>query len=231
MPPESYPASGRQEILARPDDHVPKLFNAELNIIMKAFAPALGVILVMIVSGCTQGPVCNNPYIIKGSQCCLDHNNNSICDSDESSVVEPSPVSQKNYQPYEVKMYIQQDLPNPDYWYKLPSIPYKSYDGYQIFSYPQDPAYYDGGWLLLYTNYTEEPVECLVKEYHDSIFFIQTAVKLTPKGYSGNVSGMFIHALFSTEATPKFVRYEINCTGDQSGLTFRDAFVVGLKPP
>jgi hypothetical protein len=194
-------------------------------------AAMLGVFIVMLVSGCTQGPVCNTPYIIKGSQCCLDQNNNSMCDSDEPPEMQPPRVPQKNYSSYDVKMYIQQDSPDPDSWHKLPPSPFRNYDGYQIYSYPQDTGYYDGGWFLLYTKYTEEPIECLVKEYHDSVFYIQTAVKLTPKGYSGNVSGVSIQALFSTESTPRFVRYEINCTGDQSGITFRDAYVVGLKPP
>jgi hypothetical protein len=199
---------------------------------MEKFLPLFGVFLILLVSGCTQVPVCNPPYIIKGSQCCLDQNSNAICDSDEAGA-NPPPETQapKNYSSYDVKMYIQQDSPDPDSWSKLPPSPFRNYDGYQIFSYPQDPAYYDGGWLLLYTRYTEEPIECLVKESHDSVFSIQTAVKLTPKGYSGNVSGVSIRALFSTDSTPRFVRYEIDCRGDQSGITFKDAYVVGLKPP
>lgn len=198
---------------------------------MDRFLPLFGLILILLVSGCTQGAACNPPYIIKGSQCCLDENNNNICDSDELSNNETLPATQKNYRPYAVKMYIQQDSPDPDSWYKLPSSPYKNYDGYQIYSDLQDPAYYDGGWFLLYTNYLEEPIECAVKEYHDTVFYIQTAAKLTPKGYSGNVSGASVKAMFSKGSAPRFVRYEINCTGDQSGLAFRDAYVVGLRPP
>src|SRR3989338_7559755 len=57
----------------------------------------LGVILIVIIfiSGCTipsnltgqsqnaTQPVCNKPYILVGTSCCLDTNNNDICDSDE----------------------------------------------------------------------------------------------------------------------------------------------------
>lgn len=44
------------------------------------------VSLVLVVSGCVQqgsGPVCNPPYIVKGFECCLDRNDNNICDEDE----------------------------------------------------------------------------------------------------------------------------------------------------
>ena len=51
------------------------------------------VILVLIVSGCTGDtpaeqiqPVCNHPYILVGTGCCLDQNDNAICDSDESDI-------------------------------------------------------------------------------------------------------------------------------------------------
>ena len=37
----------------------------------------------LIIMGCQQGPVCNKPYILVGMDCCLDKDNNKICDSDE----------------------------------------------------------------------------------------------------------------------------------------------------
>lgn len=40
----------------------------------------LGILLVSGISGCIQ---CNKPYIQVGSECCLDTNDNSICDRDE----------------------------------------------------------------------------------------------------------------------------------------------------
>jgi len=53
--------------------------NKQLALIM-----LLGTLLV--VSGCTapqSRPICNSPYIVKGNDCCLDKNNNNICDNDE----------------------------------------------------------------------------------------------------------------------------------------------------
>ena len=62
---------------------------------MKATHPSLLTILlisVILVSGCTsqvssdnqpQQVTCNKPYILVGTSCCLDQNDNSICDKDE----------------------------------------------------------------------------------------------------------------------------------------------------
>ena len=40
--------------------------------------------MVLLLSGCIgQSPTCNKPYILMGSSCCLDENNDGICDSDK----------------------------------------------------------------------------------------------------------------------------------------------------
>ena len=182
---------------------------------------------VMLVSGCSTQVACNPPYIVKGSGCCLDQNYNRICDSDETGPGVPV----KTYGAYKVVMYIQQASPEPDSWSKLPSSPARHYDGYQIYSYPQDDRYYDGGWLLLYSSYTEEPITCNLKEYHDSFLYKEENVKLTEKGYSGNVSGVSIKALYDRNNVPYEVKYEIACTGDESGITFQDTYVIRLRPP
>jgi len=47
---------------------------------------AIAVLSVLIIgaSGCVQNPpTCNKPYILVGTECCLDQNDNSICDKDE----------------------------------------------------------------------------------------------------------------------------------------------------
>ncbi len=42
------------------------------------------LLLAALVGGCTQRPVviCEHPYIMVGSECCLDLNNDSVCDAD-----------------------------------------------------------------------------------------------------------------------------------------------------
>lgn len=51
------------------------------------------VIILILVSlsllvfiGCQERVVCNSPYILKGTECCLDNNANSICDTDEQQL-------------------------------------------------------------------------------------------------------------------------------------------------
>ena len=41
-----------------------------------------GIIILLFVSACNT-LVCNKPYIQVGNECCLDENDNSICDKDE----------------------------------------------------------------------------------------------------------------------------------------------------
>lgn len=48
------------------------------------------VVVVLMSSGCVQQPsgiVCNSPYIVKGSDCCLDKNNDRICDVDQAEEI------------------------------------------------------------------------------------------------------------------------------------------------
>lgn len=41
------------------------------------------VLLIVLFAGCGSNIVCNPPYIQVGSSCCLDQNENNICDKDE----------------------------------------------------------------------------------------------------------------------------------------------------
>ena len=47
-----------------------------------------GIISISLIAGCVSSPtgaqvVCNKPYILVGTECCLDQNTNSVCDTDE----------------------------------------------------------------------------------------------------------------------------------------------------
>lgn len=48
------------------------------------FSIILLIATLVLLAGCTQQATCNSPYILVGTECCLDANENSICDSDES---------------------------------------------------------------------------------------------------------------------------------------------------
>lgn len=55
----------------------------------------LAVVTVTFISGCIRQEVtCNPPYIKVGTSCCLDQNNNSICDKDEKSIIQ-TPITGK----------------------------------------------------------------------------------------------------------------------------------------
>ena len=51
----------------------------------------------LVISGCNLSkPTCNEPYILVGNDCCLDQNNNKICDNDETSEVKEKIEQQKS---------------------------------------------------------------------------------------------------------------------------------------
>ena len=60
---------------------------------MKKLLIILLFILAFIITACkinpVQEPVCNKPYILVGTECCLDQNDNSICDKDEVKQEQP----------------------------------------------------------------------------------------------------------------------------------------------
>ncbi|MCX6742050.1 MAG: PsbP-related protein [Candidatus Pacearchaeota archaeon] len=55
-------------------------------------AISLLIIGILFIAGCNQTTnqqTCNKPYILVGTSCCLDQNDNSICDTDETSILPP----------------------------------------------------------------------------------------------------------------------------------------------
>jgi len=62
----------------------------------------IAIVSLILLSGCAQEKfVCNEPYIQVGDACCLDENNNNICDSDENSVSVPNTANQELNEPEE----------------------------------------------------------------------------------------------------------------------------------
>lgn len=77
------------------------------------------LVLVLILAGCGQKIVCNKPYILVGSECCLDKDDNGICDKDEikeeSKVIEEPPKQEETKEIQEtapVEVYSVYDLQN-----------------------------------------------------------------------------------------------------------------------
>jgi len=68
---------------------------------MKKILLVLGLILVLILAGCKSSepvalePTCTKPYFeYQLGVCCLDLDNNKVCDSDEKDTIEPLPIAE-----------------------------------------------------------------------------------------------------------------------------------------
>lgn len=53
------------------------------------------LVSLLLVCGCVQeeGVVCDRPYILVGGECCLDKNDNGVCDSDETTITTSTTTS------------------------------------------------------------------------------------------------------------------------------------------
>lgn len=54
--------------------------------ITKVLSSLLILSFLVIISGCVEEVTCNPPYILVGNGCCLDLNDNKICDFDEEKI-------------------------------------------------------------------------------------------------------------------------------------------------
>lgn len=89
---------------------------------MKKIIIALLILAVLVLSGCknsiTGGAVvCNKPYILAGNNCCLDENDNKLCDKDETEpqaeqVDQPKEVTEKPVVTEEPKTEVKEETVN-----------------------------------------------------------------------------------------------------------------------
>ncbi len=56
-----------------------------VSLVVIAFVALIVVLIMFNKPGEPAGPVCNSPYILVGTECCLDQNSNKICDADETT--------------------------------------------------------------------------------------------------------------------------------------------------
>jgi len=61
------------------------LFSERESLFMKRLIILLILMGIVATSGCIQQVTCNKPYIKVGKECCLDINDNAICDKDETT--------------------------------------------------------------------------------------------------------------------------------------------------
>jgi len=67
-----------------PPEVVEKVARTALLILLSAAA------LLIVACALSEGVTCNRPYMIKGLECCLDNNGNSVCDADEGLAAAPN---------------------------------------------------------------------------------------------------------------------------------------------
>lgn len=171
------------------------------------------ILLISINSNSNKGPVCNSPYILNGNSCCLDSNYNSICDNDEPPQ-QNTPVN--NYREYQVNAYITHDFIQS--LSALPSYPAREYTNYPVWD-AGDARYYTAGNLVLYTDYDAEPITCIVKEYYASTFNEQFTINI--------VVGYYVTGIgYEKSNLPSQVRYDYDCTGQQSGKKYSSSYRV-----
>jgi len=63
------------------------------GIMRKIIIFSIILLLVIITSGCVQQVICDPPYILVGTECCLDTNDNGICDKDETTTTVATTVT------------------------------------------------------------------------------------------------------------------------------------------
>lgn len=140
--------------------------------------------LTILIAGCTNKTTCNPPYILVGDSCCLDQNDNKICDKDETQKTFTSEeIYEKNK---DSVLYINNTC--MDYVkYPLFKINY-NYDDYNYYDYLEltieetgafeelesPTAYFGTGFIVnnkLITN--SHVVSCVIEEeqlYFDEYF-------------------------------------------------------------
>ena len=174
------------------------------------------ILVIIIINLSSNRIVCNRPYIQVGESCCLDDNYNGICDNDE----EPEPEPETNYRNFEVKAYITHDfMQNIE---DLPSYPSKDYRNYPLYD-SYDNTMYDAGNLYLYTNYDTEKVVCYIKEFYDGNLNDQFTVTIFYGSFYSTGIG------YEKSGTPEVVRYDYECTGEESGNKYIGAYRVHPK--
>lgn len=65
----------------------------EVLVVILIFLAFAALITVLIMFNKPSGPVCNEPYILVGTECCLDQDANAICDADEEPEPEPEEIT------------------------------------------------------------------------------------------------------------------------------------------
>lgn len=180
--------------------------------------------MILVFSGCTQQKapiVCNKPYIIKGTECCLDQNSNNICDSEEKP-------GEFNFVVYADSDY---DERSESYSWKneVPSSEISLFTRKEGISVANELIIVYGGiHLYIDTNPENKAVNCKIKEYYDNRLNTETEKELSWSEWHLDGS---IDLYYETDTKPDKVKYLINCKRKSDGASLTKEYIINLVYP
>ena len=196
---------------------------------------------------------CDPPYIKVGNSCCLDQNDNGICDKDEQTknilelnsfmvdggTSEDFAVCSKDnpqgipagYAPFAFNL---EDINSKNIELSLKKYDKADYSKEVIYENPD----YQTAVLVVYTNYDSslyglydefEGATCEVEEYYDGVFNEVNTRRLVSEPRDPSDEGIrtyaFVMALsYSQNDKPSEAKYIISCKGDESGKEVKRTF-------
>jgi len=88
-------------------------------------------------------------------------------------------------------------------------------------------------WFYVGTPYQSENINCIIKEYYDSLYVNSYDIYLSPSGegqgkvYS-NDKPWYLMSVSYPNSKPSLIRFEITCKGESSGYTAEDMRSISL---
>jgi len=200
---------------------------------------SLFVIIFSLNQSKTTGNVigCNAPSILIEGVCCTDLNSDGACDVPKKSASTPvtetpvptevpetqTEVSETQYKNFEARMYLSADVIDSEN--ALPGNPSKESQFVLGKTYlVGEKKYY--GKFSLYTyldGIYDENVICSVNEYYDDVSNPSFSVGIA----AGQKFGV-TDVGYEFDGTPSKVRYDMTCTGSDSGKSFEDSYTYNL---
>lgn len=221
----------------------------------------IGVIIVVIIfvililsnsnKNSLQNEVtCNSPYIKVGTSCCLDQNNNKICDTDEKQTPQEQNWTLTDFKifgtrwfdlPFDGQTYgLNFDTVIPEYPSTSTNIDLALRQVYYVYPY-QTPTWRDcdnyGGALIAVTSdvpktdYDKERVSCVTDEYYDGLLNSETQKYFEWTGAAGekNNYGFYLTLGYEPNKKPSQAKYVVTCTGETSKRVISKTFTFDIN--
>lgn len=181
---------------------------------------------------------CNAPSLLINGTCCTDLNSDGACDvpketaktatTPETSVPAetstPTETPETQYENFEARMYLSAEPIDSEN--ALPGNPPKEsqFGLSKNYSGNDGKKYYGKFYLYTYLDGTyDENVLCDVKEYYDDVSSDEFSVGIAAGQKFGETD-----VGYEFDGTPSQVRYDMVCTGSDSGIEWEDSYTYNL---